>query len=41
MNEAMKCLNKISTKTVTSLEEKKEFLQQRMTLIKRFADARK
>lgn len=41
LNEALKCLGKTKTKNPAALEAKIKFLNERLKLVKRFADARR
>ena len=41
LNEALKCLSKAKTKNPAALEARIKFLNERLKLVKRFADARR
>ena len=41
LNEALKCLSKAKTKNPGALEARAKFINQRLKLVKRFADARR
>lgn len=41
LKEALKCLSKAKTKNTTALEARVKFFNERLQLVKRFADARR